>query len=83
MNGRQYNFVSMAGERVGKIRVLREAPSENGNARWFCRCECGKEIYLTGIVLRAAKKRNSVDYSCPACRKKRPDTVARKNADLR
>lgn len=79
-----YNFVDMTGRRCGRLVVVRRAHTLNGNARWLCRCDCGEEVFVEGIVLRsrsAAFKagRRKSPQSCPACRPKRKGTVRRRS----
>jgi len=67
--GRRYNFKDMLGERVGRLVVVREAAMVDVRPRWLCQCDCGREWVVEGTHLRAARRRGSKDYSCPACRR--------------
>lgn len=42
----------MAGQRFGRLLVLRYAGSKNGKAAWYCKCDCGNETIVTGDNLR-------------------------------
>lgn len=45
--------IDMTGMQFGKLTVLRRAEnSKYGCARWVCRCECGREIVVSGNELR-------------------------------
>lgn len=48
--------VEMSGRRVGKLFVLRHAESQHLGAHWLCRCDCGKEIIVSGKNLRKRQK---------------------------
>lgn len=44
-------LIDRAGARYGKAVVIGRAPNKNEhdtNARWFCRCDCGKEFVTYG-----------------------------------
>jgi hypothetical protein len=61
--------VAMVGLRVGRLTVLRRLDGPRGQgyeAKWVCRCECGREISRSGTKLRRAK-----EASCgrPGCRR--------------
>lgn len=45
--------IDMTGRRLGMLTVIErtEGPSTR-NAYWRCRCDCGKEIVVTGSALR-------------------------------
>ena len=47
------NFIDEAGNQYGNLTVLRQAETtENGQARWFCHCICGKDVEVLGRNLR-------------------------------
>jgi hypothetical protein len=55
--------INLTGKQFGKLTVIRDI-EVNGQTRWLCRCECGKEVKLRGGNLTG--KNNT---SC-GCRKK-------------
>lgn len=49
----------MTGQRVGMLSVIERAGSDkHGNARWLCRCDCGREALVAGTNLRAGAKKS-------------------------
>jgi hypothetical protein len=77
--------IDMTGVRVGALTVIRQIASApfRGNARWLCRCDCGRTDVREGIQLRKLLKedregRRPYPFSCPACRPKRCGTYQRK-----
>lgn len=46
------NFKDMTGQRFGMLVVLSRAGSTSGKARWFCVCDCGNEVTISGDPLR-------------------------------
>lgn len=49
----------MAGQRFGLITVVRRAENDKyGNARWLCRCDCGKEFVTLGHSIRNGHTRS-------------------------
>lgn len=44
--------VNLAGQRFGRLEVLRYADTLNKRARWFCLCDCGTKIIVLGKSLR-------------------------------
>jgi len=41
-------FRDLAGQRFGRLVALRFSRTENTNARWVCRCDCGAETTVIG-----------------------------------
>ena len=56
-------YIDLAGQRFGKLTVLRYSHSGRGGAWWLCRCDCGKETTVT-----AAKLRFGLTKSCGCLR---------------
>lgn len=80
---RNYNFMDMAGVRIGRVVVTSEASSACGNARWHCQCDCGGTFIDQGIHLRSVMKserlgKRKYPFSCPECRPKRKGTYQRR-----
>ena len=49
----------MAGQRFGMlVAVRRNGTSPNGCAKWECRCDCGKTIYVDSTRLRKGRARH-------------------------
>ena len=44
----------MAGDKIGRLTVLRQSDERTlkGMVRWVCRCDCGNETVVTGTELR-------------------------------
>lgn len=55
-------YVDIAGQKFGKLTVIRKADAPNkGNQRaalWLCRCECGKEKVMRGTSIRFGTSRS-------------------------
>lgn len=47
--------VDMMGKRIGYLTVIKEAESQNGLARWLCKCDCGNEKIIAGAHLREGR----------------------------
>lgn len=48
--------IDMTGLKIGKWTVLSRAPNDTRNkAMWLCKCECGKEIAVSGRSLRTGR----------------------------
>jgi hypothetical protein len=46
-------FKDMSGMRFTRLVVLSQGPSDsNGNAKWHCQCDCGKQTLTSGFTLR-------------------------------
>jgi len=48
--------IEIGGLRFGRLSVVRRAYPENGKtsaAMWLCRCDCGKDVIVTGGALRS------------------------------
>jgi hypothetical protein len=59
------NLIDIAGQRFGRLDVLRTVRDTNGNMNgWLCRCDCGKEK-----VIRAACLREGITNSCGCLQK--------------
>jgi len=49
-----HNFIDLTGQRFGKLVVLKRADNGKHNqARWLCRCDCGKDKTLTTSSLKS------------------------------
>lgn len=44
--------IDLTGEKFHKLTVMEKAQSQNGHARWVCKCECGNITIVKGIHLR-------------------------------
>jgi hypothetical protein len=71
------NTIDMAGQRVGKFRVVGFATGTGHGARWLCQCECGStRVYLTAN-LRRWQSITSIDsdfvVACEDCKKRECD----------
>jgi len=45
--------LNLAGERYGKLTVLRPAENISGRTAWLCRCDCGKETIVGQTLLQS------------------------------
>lgn len=46
-------FIDLAGQKFGRLTVIhRENNDKDGNSRWLCRCNCGKEKIIVGYSLK-------------------------------
>ena len=50
--GHSTKKLNLAGERYGKLTVLRPAENISGRTAWLCRCDCGKETIVKTCHLR-------------------------------
>jgi len=57
--------LDVLGRKFHRLTVLARADSQNGNARWQCRCDCGEVVVVSG-----AKLVNGTTRSC-GCLKRR------------
>lgn len=48
--------IDMTGKRIGNLVVIRQAKVRASNAKWICRCDCGKYIIVPGPELRSGKR---------------------------
>lgn len=47
------SLIDITGDRFGRLTVIRrEANSKGGQARWLCKCDCGKDTIVLGTELR-------------------------------
>lgn len=52
--------IDMTGQRFGKLLVQRRSPvnSTQNAAQWLCKCDCGNETTVIGILLRNGRTRS-------------------------
>ena len=57
-------IIDLTGQRFGRLTVVGKAPSTNGctNARWICRCDCGKETIVRSTSLRQGESKSCGCY---------------------
>lgn len=53
--------IDETGNRYGRLTVVERAEGIKGSAAWLCRCECGNEKIVLGILLRNG---NTVSCGC-------------------
>lgn len=51
-------LIDLTGQRFGRLTVIKKIPSYNTNARWLCRCDCGKETAVLGTTLRRGESQS-------------------------
>jgi len=50
-------FIDMVGQQWGKLLVLsRETGSRNHPTRFWCRCDCGRELWVPGYLMRTGER---------------------------
>lgn len=71
-----FNFKDITGERYGRLTVLsREGKNGSGSITWRCKCDCGKEVVISGKALRRGEAK-----SCGCTRNEKIAAVGKKNA---
>ena len=57
-------LIDITGQRFGRLVVVKKVPAKNGstNARWLCKCDCGNETTVLGIVLRKGESQSCGCY---------------------
>ena len=52
-------LINEIGNRYGRLLVIKRAGSnDRGNAVWLCKCDCGNETEVPGIVLRDGRTKS-------------------------
>ena len=46
------HLIDITGQRFGRLTVIERTESNCSNARWLCKCDCGKTVSVRGTVLR-------------------------------
>lgn len=49
--------IDLTGQKFGRLKVLKKAGG-HGDAKWICRCDCGKEVVALGKNLRKGRTRS-------------------------
>ncbi len=65
------------GKIFGRWIVLSEAPMQNGNYYWLCRCQCGVERKVRGTALKSGK---TISCGCYALEKSKEKTKPFRNS---
>ena len=52
------HLIDLTGQRFGRLTVIKRVASKINNARWLCRCDCGNESEVLGIVLRRGESKS-------------------------
>ena len=63
------HLINMAGQRIGRLTVIKQVPSASTNARWLCKCDCGNEITVLGTTLRRGESQSCGCYRADYWRK--------------
>lgn len=50
--------LKIQGQKFGKLTVLKELPSKNGESVWYCQCECGNTTEAIGWHLTTGLKKS-------------------------
>lgn len=52
-------YIDLTGEKFGRLTVISKGDkANNGSIKWLCRCECGKEKYIRGDILRCGNTKS-------------------------
>lgn len=57
-NAESRRYTDLAGEKFGRLTVLKGIEPRNGRRYWLCRCSCGREKEILGYSLRNGKTRS-------------------------
>lgn len=61
------NFKDITGEKYNRLKVVsREKNTKGGQARWLCKCDCGRSVIVIGVNLR-----NGNTQSCGCLQKEK------------
>lgn len=58
------HLIDITGQRFGRLTVIEKVASKNSNAKWKCRCDCGRYTEVLGTTLRRGESK-----SCGCLRK--------------
>lgn len=53
--------IDLTGQKFNKLTVIKEAPKEqrkSNRVTWICRCDCGKEVLVTGKDLKSGNTKS-------------------------
>lgn len=71
--------IDLTGQRFGRLTVIRyDHTTENGNACWRCRCDCGNET-----IVRRQNLQSGLTQSCGCLKKELMQEKARKAREAR
>ena len=66
------NLIDLTGQRFGRLTVIKQAPThitKDGRyhfTKWWCRCDCGKEVAVIGQNLKRGVTRSCGCYRSEA-----------------
>lgn len=65
-------LIDLTGQRFGRLTVIEKVSQKTKctNARWRCKCDCGKETTVLGITLRRGESRSCGCYRTEYFKKK-------------
>jgi len=52
------DLIDLSGQRFGRLTVLERTSARRTEARWLCRCDCGKTVVVRGHMLRRGDTRS-------------------------
>lgn len=67
-------LVDLTGRRFNKLTVIKRAGSQNNNAMWLCKCDCGNEIRVISASLTSGNTK-----SCGCLQREIVKNVGRSN----
>lgn len=51
-------LIDLTGEKYGRLVVIKRAPNRYRRVHWLCRCDCGNEVTVASMNLRAGSTRS-------------------------
>lgn len=66
------HLIDLTGKRFGRLTVVEKtvATNKSTNARWLCKCDCGKEITVLGTTLRRGESKSCGCYRAELSKEK-------------
>ena len=66
------HLIDLTGRRFGRLMVVERvaAINKSTNARWLCKCDCGKEITVLGTTLRRGESQSCGCYRAELSKQK-------------
>lgn len=56
-----HNKIEMTGEKIGRVKVIKQHGTIRGKIAWLCQCDCGNQKVISGTLLRRGE---SVSCGC-------------------
>ena len=72
-------IINEIGNTYGYLTVIERAPSNDGRAKWLCKCKCGNETIVTGKNLRSGNTQScgclKIEKSIERCKNFHKDMI--------